>query len=193
LIELVTETREGLAPQRRSVAVMDCDLVSFSGAAEAMAPEAVASVLSLFRATVAEAVFARDGAVLSTVGDGVTAVFGLATPPGLATAHAFDAARAVHESWSRAAVMAGAVQLPAAAIGVDTGEAQVGVVGAGRSMSLLMQGGPIGTAARLQNATRAAGVPLLLSEASSRALPPDASARLQRVTTEAGDAFGWSA
>ncbi len=172
---LLASLPQGLAPETRRVAVLDCDLVGFSGQAERLPPEAVAETLRHFRALVAAAVFQHDGAILNVVGDGAVAVFGLTSTAKPSVGAALAAAGALAEAWRTRPPPVPGLALPALAMGVDFGEALVGIVGEGRALSLIMQGPPIDGAAELQRATRAAGESLLVSDRARAMLGPPVS------------------
>jgi adenylate cyclase len=166
---LLSEARTGLAPDLRRVAVLDCDLVRFSTLAEGLSPERVAELLNLYRTLAVEAVFRHQGAVLNFAGDDVVAVFGLISPDAAAS-QALRAAKDLAGAWAATPAPGELAALPPLAIGIDLGEARVGVVGEGRALSLLIQGPPVDGAARLQQRTRASPSPILLSAVAARAL-----------------------
>ena len=155
-------------PQRREVAVMECDLFGFTTLAETMTPEAAADLLGLYRSVVESAVFEQGGAIVGWVGDGVTAVFGL-TGGADAARRALDCARRLGSAWPQAA----GPGAPRLGMGIDYGPAVMGLVGEGRNVSLILTGPPLETAARLQSATRQVGAAILVSESARSALAAD--------------------
>lgn len=165
LVELIFATRENnLAPRNQAVAVLDCDLVGFTGKAEAMTPEQVAAALALYRSMLEDAVFAQNGAVLTHVGDGSVSLFGLQDRSDTAPDNAIATALTLLRRWEATAKPLYAGEPPPLVIGIDFGQAAVGLVGEGRSLSLLATGSAVGGAASLQQATRNWNTSLLVSE-----------------------------
>ncbi len=152
-----------LNPQEKLVTILDCDLVGFTLLAETLSPEQVASTLQSYRAIVEAAVFAMDGAILSHAGDGVVAAFGLTGSSSTAAERALTCARRIVSDWTRSRSSPGEMALPLA-IGVEFGSVQMGLVGQGRTMSLLVLGDAVDAAASLQWATRAAHKNILVGE-----------------------------
>jgi adenylate cyclase len=62
-------------------------------------------------------------------------------------------------------------------VGIHTGEATCGVVGAERRLEYTVIGDTVNLAARLESTTKEYGVPILLSEATARLLGDDYEAR----------------
>ena len=182
--DLLARRGRPFEPQERVVAVLESDLVGFTRLAETLTPEACAELLGRFRAEVESAVFAENGAILGWVGDGVTAVFGLDHPGPEAAVRALACARRLRAAWPGSAGDGGS--LPALGIGIDHGPAVLGLVGEGRSVSLLLTGAPVRTAARLQAATRQAGAAILLSESVHAALTRSVPAQAASLTPAAG-------
>ena len=154
---LLGARQPGLPPRRRSVVALDCDLVGFTAIAEACPPEETAELLRAWRSAIESAVFAQGGAIVSFTGDGALAVFGLMEGETEPAIRALAAARQLLRDWT------GTAQ---AAIGIDFGEVLFGLVGEGNALSLLLAGPPVEGAASLQQATRAAGVRVLVSDAA---------------------------
>jgi adenylate cyclase len=128
-----------------------------------MTPGQVALTLRSYRAVVEAAVFAMDGAILSHIGDGVVAAFGLTGASRNAARSALICARRIANDWTRTPL----------AIGVDFGAARMGLVGEGRSMSLLALGDAIDAAAALQWATREAHTNILIGERARSSMIED--------------------
>ena len=170
LVEMILHARDrGYLPKERHVAVLDCDLVAFTGLAEDMTPENVAVGLRLYRSVLEDAVFERGGAILSYTGDGAIALFGLTEDGSDAAARAISCAFAIAECWPRAAYSHFGSATPTLAIGIDFGPTLVGLVGDERSLSLLAVGAAIDHASALQQATREAGTNILISDRAKTA------------------------
>jgi adenylate cyclase len=178
---------EGLPPQEKYVVVVDIDLVGFTTLSEKLDPEGAATGLRRYRQIVEDAVFSEGGALAAFVGDGATALFGLAESD--PERRALACALRVMGAWSSADdIFDGAKSR--LAIGIDAGRATIGLVGEARSLSLLFLGQPVSGAEKLQRATRDAGAAILLSPAAHDALG-DAipGILLEAVETKAGPAW----
>ena len=68
------------AVRRQTVAVLFVDIVGFTRMAEAMAPEAVVTLLREFHERMTAQIFACGGTVEKYIGDEIFAVFGVPTP-----------------------------------------------------------------------------------------------------------------
>ncbi len=150
-----------LTPAPRQVAILDCDLVGFTFIAEGRPAADVADILRAYRAAFEASVFAHGGAIVSYAGDGAVALFGLDRPTGFTT-QAVQAAIALNDRWE---TDRGVCRGPAAAAGVDIGEAVVGLDGDGRGAALVVVGDPLSGAAKLQRLCRPARAFLLVSPA----------------------------
>lgn len=153
-----------LAPQQKHAAILDCDLVGFTSLAETMAPEQVAETLQSYRAIVEAAVFAQDGAIVSHTGDGIVAAFGLTDASVVAAERALVCAQRLAGDWMKSSRYALDEQALMLAIGIEFGPVQMGLVGEGRSMSLLVLGDAADKAATLQWAAREARADILVGE-----------------------------
>lgn len=155
------------AGARQTVTVMFVDIRGFTAWAETMPPDAVRHFLAAFRAHIAAAADAHGGVIDKFIGDGAMLVFGVPTPrPGdpvqatLAARHILAAVR----TWSAALEATGAPPV-AIGIGIHTGEAFVGTVGDDARLEFTVIGDVVNVAARLEGATKVAGVPILASRA----------------------------
>ena len=189
---ILASRRDGLSPRERQVAVLDSDLVGFTGLAETLSPERTAQVLGLYRSLVEAEVFGEDGAILNWTGDGAVAVFGLTGDGGTAAARALACARRLEAAWSAEARRMLGDAAPQLAVGLDFGEAFLGLVGKGGAVSLLMIGAPVQGAARLQAITREVDAPVLISVAAKASIDladPAAGASLSRLVVAGHDAW----
>ena len=90
-------------PVRQDVAVMFLDLSGSTGVAEALGPERSRDLLSAMQTLVEGEVTAHGGVVITYMGDGVLAVFGLPKPRKDDAAQALAAVEALHEIDDRVA------------------------------------------------------------------------------------------
>ena len=105
-----------MEPERRIVAVMFTDLVRSTEVFSRLTPEAADDVRRAHFATLEQVVLARGGELVKTLGDGVMAVFPLAS-------QAVDCAV---EAQGRLVIKEGAVSLPGVRVGLSVGEASWG-------------------------------------------------------------------
>ena len=84
-------------PVRQDVAVMFLDLSGSTGVAEALGPEGSRDLLSAMQTLVEGEVTAHGGVVITYMGDGVLAVFGLPEPRSDDAARALATVEALHE------------------------------------------------------------------------------------------------
>ncbi|MBS0295093.1 MAG: adenylate/guanylate cyclase domain-containing protein [Proteobacteria bacterium] len=177
VVEALLAARAAQARTRRTLTVIDCDLVGFSGRARVMAPDAVARGLRVYHGFVEGLVFEYGGGVLKFTGDGVSAVFGMTGDAESAASAAIACAERLVAAWPEASARAFPEDPPALAVGVDAGETAAGLAGEGRAMSLVVAGPPVDGAQALQAATRQEGVGLLVSAPAVKlAIQADAAA-----------------
>lgn len=171
LAEVLLNSSAGmLEPSFRRVAALDCDIRGFTALVEQARPEHAADALRLFRSVIERAVFAQGGAIVAFVGDGALAVFGLGGESGAAAQCAVMAAIEIERGWSAAAARAFGDRSVPVVVGVDIGDALVGLVGKDRAMSLVFLGVPVDGAARLQALTREVAQPILISAAVAQSI-----------------------
>jgi adenylate cyclase len=138
-------------PVRQDVAVMFLDLSGSTGAAEALGPEGTRELFSGMQTLVEGEVTAHGGVVITYMGDGVLAVFGLPKPRSDDAARALAAVEALRESM--AAWLAG---LPPAArdrldfrIGLNYGPAILSRLGSPTQQQITATGDTVNVASRL--------------------------------------------
>ena len=160
------------AVRRQNVAVLFADIVGFTRMAEAMAPEAVVTLLRQFHDRMTAQIFACGGSVEKYIGDEIFAVFGVPEPTGADAANALKCGcmmLAVLATWNIERVAAGEPRL-AIGIGLNFGPAVLGDVGSGQSLSFTVIGDTVNTASRLQGLTRTLDTPLVAADAVVRAI-----------------------
>jgi class 3 adenylate cyclase len=139
-----------LGGEEREVSVLFADLAGFTGFSERRAPTEVIGMLNEYWAGVVPVITAAGGVIEHFAGDGVMAVFNAsgdqpdhgrrAAMAGLAIIEAGRPLAAAHPGW------------PMFRIGVNTGRAVVGNVGAIGRQSFAVIGDTTNTAARLMSA-----------------------------------------
>jgi adenylate cyclase len=153
-------------PEWAVVTVLFVDIRGFTAFADRRSARAAVDFLNEFFAAAVPVVERHGGEVNKLLGDGLLAVFD-------ASDHA-DRALAAATALLRCAPCA-------IGVGVNSGLVLVGTIGAGASVEHGVIGDPVNVAARVQDATRQLGEPLLLTEAT-RALLEDGPALEARGT-----------
>jgi class 3 adenylate cyclase len=161
---------EQLRSEERVVSVLFADLVSFTTFSESRPPTEVLSMLNTFWAAVVPVIDRAGGVIEQFAGDGVMAIF---NARGDQPDHAVRAARAALAIVDVARPLAAAHEgWPIFRVGVNTGPAVVGDIGAEARRSFAAIGDSTNTAARLM----AAGDPgqVVVGRATWEALGPTA-------------------
>jgi adenylate cyclase len=138
-------------PVRQDVAVLFLDLSGSTGVAEALGPEGSRDLLSAMQTLVEGEVTAHGGVVITYMGDGVLAVFGLPKPRNDDAARALATVEALHESMT-----AWLTNLPPAArdrldfrIGLHFGPAILSRLGSPTQQQITATGDTVNVASRL--------------------------------------------
>src|SRR5882757_8114054 len=162
----LTALREG---RRQAVAVMFVDIRGFTRRAETMDPAATGRLLADFRRFVVATATRCEGVVDKFIGDAAMLVFGLPSPRPDDARRALTCARALLAGtpgeWARdpeATGGNGAVEL---GIGLHAGDAFCGAVGDEARLEFTVLGDTVNIAARLEQETKAVGLPLVVSRA----------------------------
>lgn len=146
---LADPDQAGLGGAVTEVTVLMADLHGFTPFTEATSPDQVVTMLNTYYGAVVPIILASGGTVLQFVGDAVTAIWGA---PARQSDHALRAARAglaLHDVVEQAA--RGHADWPRFRVGINTGPALVGNIGAEEMRSFTAIGDTINLAARLQN------------------------------------------
>ncbi len=166
---------------RRDGTVMFCDLRGFTSVAERLEPEAVITLLNLYLSQMTAAILDHGGTVVSFMGDGIMAVFGAPLQQGDHADRALAAAREMLgprlDAFNAEAALAEPMRM---GMGICSGPVLSGNVGSQRRVEYAAVGDTTNTAARLEQLTKDAGVPLLVADATRAALTAPAP-DLQRV------------
>jgi adenylate cyclase len=178
IVEMLAVQDEPLgAVRRQTVAVMFADIVGFTRMAEAMAPEAVVTMLRQFHDRMTAEIFTCGGTVDKYIGDSIFAVFGVPTASDNDAANALNCADRMLtalDRWNEKRVQDGEAPL-AIGIGLNYGPAVLGDVGSKHSMSFTVIGDTVNTAARLQGLTRTLETPIVVADAVVQAIGGTAS------------------
>lgn len=171
---LADPDQAGLGGAITEVTVLMADLDGFTPFTEASSPDQVVTMLNTYYGAVVPAILDEGGTVLQFLGDGVMAIWGA---PVRQPDHAVRAARAglaLHAVVEDAA--AGRTDWPRFRVGINTGPALVGNIGAAEMRNFTAIGDTINLASRLQGLAKPGQV--VLGPATVAAL--GAAARVSR-------------
>ncbi|MFJ4656892.1 adenylate/guanylate cyclase domain-containing protein [Nocardia sp. NPDC088792] len=153
------------------VSVLMADLAGFTPFSERTDPALVVQMLNTYYGAIVPVILGEGGVVVQFVGDAVMAVFNAPAPQ---PDHALRAARAgLMLQQSVARIAAGRPDWPRFRVGVNTGPALVGNIGAAQMRNYTAIGDTTNTAARLQGVAQPGDVvigPLTQAQLGSRAL-----------------------
>jgi adenylate cyclase len=152
--------------QEREVSMLFLDIREFTAFSESARPRDVMALLNEFWELVVPVLLRWDGHANKFIGDGVLGVFGapdeLSDHALAATSAALEIADLVQARY-RGTINVG--------IGVNTGHVIAGTVGGGGRVEFTVIGDAVNTASRVEEATRATGDTILITEATRRQLP----------------------
>lgn len=148
------------------VAILFADIRGFTSISEGKLPYDVVFLLNRYFRATGQAIEAAGGRVDKFIGDGVMAIFGLATDPRTACQQALDAARRMALALDDLnEAMSGDLDLPLRiGIGLHAGPAIVGEMGYERVAHLTAIGDTVNTASRLESLTKEFGAELVVSQ-----------------------------
>ncbi|MFQ5958357.1 MAG: adenylate/guanylate cyclase domain-containing protein [Alphaproteobacteria bacterium] len=155
-----------LQGSEQEIAILFADMRAFTRLAEQKLPYDVVSLLNRYFHTLGEAVERAGGQVDKFIGDGVMALFGIASGPQRGCREALAAASAIAEAldeFNRS--LASDLNQPLRiGIGIHTGAVIVGVMGYARATTLTAIGDAVNTASRLEALTKEYRCQLIVSE-----------------------------
>ena len=144
---------EHVEPEWALVSVLFVDIRGFTSLADRESSRYAASYLTEFFDAVVPVIAAHDGEVNQMLGDGLLAVFRTPTHADRALAAGLAMIEAVGERYR-------------IGVGINSGLVLIGTMGGGGITRFGLVGDPVNVAARVQDATRDMGEPLLLTEAT---------------------------
>lgn len=173
IARLILASDRGLAGVEEELTIAFVDIRDFTARSEAATPERVVALLNVFLSEMVEVIEQRHGGIVNKfLGDGLMAMFADWTGrPDHADA-ALGAGREMLERLEAINAQLATTGEPPLAIGVGihTGRAVVGSIGSPRRMEYTAIGDAVNVASRVESLTKVVGAPLLLTEATRRAL-----------------------
>jgi class 3 adenylate cyclase len=167
-----SEAELRLGGERREITVMFADLSGFTALSTRLPPEELMAITNTYHAMMVEAVEATGGYVNQFLGDAVMALWGA---PLADADHAASAARAalrIVEKIMQAKAEADALGAPgyAVKIGINTGPAVVGNIGAPMRYNYTAVGETVNIAARLESVPEDYGCRIVVGPSSAAAI-----------------------
>ncbi|MFQ5899462.1 MAG: CHASE2 domain-containing protein [Candidatus Methylomirabilia bacterium] len=159
-----------LGSARRRVTVLFSDIRGFTSMSERMPPEEVVSFLRDYLTVMTDAVFTHGGTVDKYMGDGIMALYNV---PFFQPDHAARAVRTALEFQQRLRPVAArfhakyGVELRCG-VGINTGDAVVGTIGAEQRLDYTAIGDTINLGSRLESLTKELMVSILISESTKQ-------------------------
>lgn len=157
------------AGRRQNAAVAFVDMRGSTTLAENLDPHALSVFLTAFRRRVMRIARLRGGVVDKFLGDGALVVFGLPEPRPDDAARALAFAKDLVEVIARWNVKEEGHPAIRIGVGIHYGDLFCGIIGEDMRLEFTVLGDTVNVAARLEQATKAHGVPILVSEAARRA------------------------
>lgn len=164
---LLRETGDGrLSGETREATLLFTDIEGFTTLSERLAPDVLIAVLNEYLEAVVEPIQRHGGVVNGFIGDGLFASFNLPLANERHAASAVAAALEIRRATTERR-FAGDVRL-ITRIGINTGTAIGGTIGAGDRLGYTLLGDAVNTASRLQELNKAHGTRILVSESTRR-------------------------
>lgn len=157
-----------LGGEARTISVLFCDLRGFTSLSEALEPQQLTRLLSLYLDTLSQIIFEHDGTIDKYIGDAIMAFWGAPLADPAHAAHALRAAQAMLNALPDLNRKLASEGLPAIdmRIGLNSGEAVVGNMGSSVRFSYTAVGDTVNLAARLEPLNKNYDTHLLFSQAT---------------------------
>ena len=160
-----------LGGEKRTCTFLFTDVRGFTNLSEKLSPEEVTQIMNKALTVQVECIQAHGGMVDKFIGDACMAIF---NAPLDIDEHEKRAVACAQDM--RTAMRMLQKELPepiAIGIGVNTGEAVIGNMGSNNRFDYSAIGDAVNTAARLESATKEAGVDILIGESTAKKMPYD--------------------
>ena len=163
-----------LGGKRVDASVMFSDIRGFTPLVESQSPEETIDLLNTYYMLMFDAINGHDGVVNQMIGDGLMAIFGAPLPIADHCSSAVEAALEMIElvdMFNVERTSAGKTPI-AIGIGIASGEVVAGYAGTSKRATYTCIGDTVNLAARLETHTKVAKRPILIDDATRRALGP---------------------
>lgn len=170
---LNSENKTFLQGERKKVTVLFSDIRHFTKLAEQLSPEEVVSILNQYFAVMLDCIFEYAGTLDKFTGDGVMVEFGAPLEDSKQEEHALLAALSMQEKLETLRQKWRKENKPELemGIGIHTGLAVVGNIGSEKRLEYTAIGDTVNVASRLEHATKALKIPILVSESTIKGAP----------------------
>jgi adenylate cyclase len=181
---LTDPARASLGGQRQEVTILFADLRGYTSLAESLSPEQLVEVLNGHLTAAAQAILAQEGTISQYAGDLVMAIFNAPLPQADHALRALRAASALREAQVAYHAELSADLRMEFGVGIATGDALVGNIGARELLHYTAVGDTVNLAQRLEE--MAGGGEILLTESCFRAVEADVQVAARGVTAVRG-------
>jgi len=160
----------------QQLTVLFADLRAFTARCSEIAPRDVVRTLNMVFGEMVQVIESKEGMVNKFLGDGLMALFGVGDT--FESDHAYRAFAAAQTILARLdelnhRLILDGIRPVSIGIGIHTGTAVVGSIGAPNRMEFTAIGDAVNVASRVEALTKELCVPLLITEATRRLLPQD--------------------
>jgi len=183
-----------LGGERRTLSILFCDVRGFTTIAETMKddPEQLTTLINRLLTPLSDIVLSHGGTIDKYIGDCLMAFWNAPLDDGRHAVHAVAAAldmleamTALNAELEREATAGTAHHPLRIGIGINTGDCVVGNMGSSQRFDYSVLGDAVNLASRLEGASKAYGVPLLLGERTATLAAGDfAVLELDRITVK---------
>lgn len=165
---LETGKTPALGGETRVLTVLFADLEGFTSLSEGLEPKETVALVNQYLTVMTEVIEQHFGFVEKYVGDGVVAVFGAPLPDAEHASHAVEAALAAQNSLSAQKLDIKGLKSRTlrCRIGINSGPMLIGNIGSRRRFNYTVMGDAVNLAARLEQANKAYGTQILVSEST---------------------------
>ena len=168
-----------LSGRNQTITVMFVDVRNFTKFSSSHTPEQVVAGLNLFFREAVEQIESHGGLVNKFLGDGLMAFFGIGTETDNHAYSAVDAGIKMLDFLDQSSALFAQVGWAdmKIGIGINTGPAVVGSIGAPQRREYTAIGDTVNVAARVESLTKELGEPLVITEATRLALDDSVATR----------------
>lgn len=175
IAEQLLKSESDLEGVDRHVSVLFADIRGFTTRCEILLPKEAVLLLNTYHEHMTAIIEKHDGIVSQLIGDGTMAIFGAT---GKSASYASNAVKAASEMLSSLSNLGEKLAVHnfdpiQIGVGIHTGHAVIGTIGSPRRMEYTAIGDTVNTAARVESMTKDLGYPILLSDATRKALVED--------------------